>query len=220
MAAKTDTRERLKQDRAAATRELILVTAERLFAEEGLSVSNRQISAAAGQGNNSSVGYHFGGQVELVRAITHRHRRPVERIRARLVADAADDQDVRVWLSCLARPLPEYLESLPAPTYFARFGAQVATYPAYRRILREDAMSSPSLHAILERLDLLLPDLPVPVRNQRRSMTRQLMISTWAEHEHWLATHPRDPHMNWPQAATGLVDALIGLWQAPATIRL
>lgn len=39
-----------------ATREALLVTAERLFAERGVHVvSTRQISAAAGQGNNAAV---------------------------------------------------------------------------------------------------------------------------------------------------------------------
>ncbi|MDL4817220.1 TetR/AcrR family transcriptional regulator [Actinomadura opuntiae] len=217
MPAKARSRDGARQDRAAATRELILVTAERLFAEEGLSVSNRQVSAAAGQGNNSSVGYHFGDRVELVRAILQRHSPPVERLRAELVADAADTQDLRVWLGCLVRPLPEYLASLPGPTFFARFGAQVMVDPGYRELVIEDAMSSPSLHIILGRLDRLLPDLPAPVRTQRRIMTRQLMIFTWAEHERVLAEDPNGPHLDWPQAVAGLIDALTGLWQAPVS---
>jgi AcrR family transcriptional regulator len=217
MPAKARSRDGARQDRAAATRELILVTAERLFAEEGLSVSNRQVSAAAGQGNNSSVGYHFGDRVELVRAILRRHSRPVERLRAELVADAADTRDLRVWVGCLVRPLPEYLASLPGPTFFARFGAQAMVDPGYREIVLEDAMSAPSLHIILDRLDRLLPDLPGPVRTQRRVMTRQLMIFTWAEHERALAEDPNGPHLDWPHAATGLIDALTGLWQAPVS---
>ena len=45
------------------TRELLLNTAERLFAEHGVAaVSNRQICEAAGQGNNYAIGYHFGSR--------------------------------------------------------------------------------------------------------------------------------------------------------------
>src|SRR5699024_7108128 len=59
-----------RADRGAGTREVILDTAERLFVEHGTGVvSNRQISEAAGQGNNTAVGYHFGTRADLVRAI-------------------------------------------------------------------------------------------------------------------------------------------------------
>ena len=51
----------VRSDRASSTQEAILVAAERLFAEHGVfAVSNRQVSEAAGQGNNAAVGYHFG----------------------------------------------------------------------------------------------------------------------------------------------------------------
>ena len=64
--------------RRDATRELILTTAERLFAEYGIEVvSNRQISEAAGQGNNAAVNYHFGTKADLVRAIMAGHNKDI-----------------------------------------------------------------------------------------------------------------------------------------------
>src|SRR4051812_47521222 len=64
---------------AVETREQILTVAERLFAELGVgAVSNRRIGEAAGQGNNTVVGYHFGTKAELVRAIVRRHTGQVE----------------------------------------------------------------------------------------------------------------------------------------------
>lgn len=75
-------------ERADATRELILATAERLFAEHGVfAVSNRQVSEAAGQGNNAAVGYHFGTKTDLVRAIARKHAEPVEQHRLRMVTE-------------------------------------------------------------------------------------------------------------------------------------
>ncbi|HEX2214632.1 MAG TPA: TetR family transcriptional regulator, partial [Mycobacterium sp.] len=48
----------VRTERASVTREAILTAAERLFAEHGVyAVSNRQVSEAAGQGNNAAVGY-------------------------------------------------------------------------------------------------------------------------------------------------------------------
>ena len=67
-----------RAERAHATRELILTAAEQLFAEHGVvAVSNRQVSEAAGQGNNTAVGYHFGTKADLVRAIARKHAAPV-----------------------------------------------------------------------------------------------------------------------------------------------
>jgi AcrR family transcriptional regulator len=51
-------------------------------------VSNRQISEAAGQGNNTAVGYHFGTKTDLIRAILRRHREPVEARRKELYAES------------------------------------------------------------------------------------------------------------------------------------
>jgi len=78
---------KLRNDRASTTREAILTAAERLFAEHGVyAVSNRQVSEAAGQGNNAAVGYHFGTKADLVRAIESKHRIPIEQLREQMVA--------------------------------------------------------------------------------------------------------------------------------------
>ena len=53
----------LKSDRASSTREAILTAAERLFAEHGVyAVSNRQVSEAAGQGNNEDPAFSPDGR--------------------------------------------------------------------------------------------------------------------------------------------------------------
>src|SRR3954471_6304234 len=95
-----------RTDRASLTREAILTAAERLFAEHGVfAVSNRQVSEAAGQGNNAAVGYHFGTKADLVRAIEHKHRGPVEELREHMVAALPESAQMRDWVACLVRPL-------------------------------------------------------------------------------------------------------------------
>ncbi|MEA5360774.1 TetR family transcriptional regulator [Amycolatopsis sp., V23-08] len=208
----------MKTARADATRERILTTAERLFAEHGVyAVSNRQISEAAGQGNNTAVGYHFGAKADLVRAIARRHTEEIEVTRTRMVAEVPAGAPVRAWVACLVRPVTDHLGALPGPTWFARFGAQVMTDPALRGIMVEEALAVPSLHRTLRGLHGCLPALPADVRAERADMARQLMVHTCAERERALAEGTPTPRADWHAAGTGLIDALVGLWLAPVT---
>lgn len=203
--------------RAARTREAILVAAERLFAEDGVfAVSNRQVSEAAGQGNNTAVGYHFGTKADLVRAIARKHSAQIEEIRARAVAGVGDSTELRDWLACLVRPVTDHLAAVGSPTWFARFGAQVMTDPVLRPILVEETQT-PSLTRVLSGLDSCLPDLPGDVRAERSDMARQLLVHMIAERERALAEDIPTPRATWNDAATGLIDALVGLWLAPVT---
>ena len=204
--------------RAHGTREQILTAAERLFAEHGvLAVSNRQVSEAAGQGNNTAVGYHFGTKADLVRAIARKHSAPIEEKRQRMVAEIGDSTDVRDWISCLIRPVAGHLAEVGSPTWFARFGAQVMTDPTMRQIMVDESLSSPSLVRIVEGLHRCLPDMPDEVRAERADMARQLLVHMIAERERALAEGTPTPRSTWDDAATGIVDALVGMWMAPVT---
>ncbi|WP_035855788.1 TetR/AcrR family transcriptional regulator [Cryptosporangium arvum] len=207
-----------KGPRSEATRDAILSTAERLFAERGLNnVSNRQVSEAAGQGNNAAVAYHFGTKTDLVRAIVRRHNGPIAARRRALVERIAGSLRARDWISCWVLPVVEYLESLGTPTWHARFGAQVNAEPAFREIVVQEALTDPTLDVILEGLNRCLPPLPADVRIARNYMTRQLIVSTLADCERMLAEGRESPYFSWDAAANTLADALVGLWTAPVT---
>ncbi|MEU4892968.1 TetR family transcriptional regulator [Streptomyces sp. NPDC044780] len=208
----------VRDERADATREAILATAERLFAERGVyAVSNRQVSGAAGQGNNAAVGYHFGTKADLVRAIARRHAQQVERVRERLLAEIGDSTDVRDWVACLVRPVLQHLAELPSPTWYARFCAQVMTDPALHEIMAEESLASPALRRTLDGLNRCLPDLPLEVHVERGAMARHLILHMCAERERALAEHTATPRSSWHDAATGLIDGIVGLWLAPVT---
>jgi AcrR family transcriptional regulator len=212
----TGTVSSVRTDRAAATREAILVTAERLMAEQGiLAVSNRQISEAAGQGNTAAVGYHFGTKQDLVREIVRRHGAAVERRRAELVAEVDGSERLADWLDCLVRANTDHLESLGNPTWFARFAAQAMAEPATRPVLTEEYGTAPALRRAMAGLRACLPDLPPAVLAERGDMMRELLMVVPAERERALAEGLPTPRASWREAADGLVDALTGLWQAP-----
>ncbi len=181
-----------RSDRASTTQEAILTAAERLFAEHGVfAVSNRQVSEAAGQGNNAAVGYHFGTKTDLVRAIEQRHREPIERLREDMVAQTLQSDDTRSWVACLVRPLTDHLAALGNPSWYARFAAQVMTDPAYYNIVVKDALTSESLVQVIDGINRCLPELPIDVRVERNLMARNLLVHTCADRERALAAGDR-----------------------------
>ena len=208
----------VRADRATTTQEAILKAAERLYAEHGVfAVSNRQVSEAAGQGNNAAVGYHFGTKTDLVRAIEHKHRGPIEELRESRVADIGDSTDMRDWVAALVCPLTDHLAELGNPTWYARFAAQVMADPADHNMVVKGALSSPSLVRVRDGINGCLPELPVDVRVERNIMGRNLLMHSCAERERLLAQGAPVARSSWQAAATGLIDAIVGLWHAPVT---
>ncbi|MEV0618942.1 TetR family transcriptional regulator [Nonomuraea sp. NPDC050404] len=209
-----------RPERGSATREVILATAERLFAEHGVhAVSNRQISEAAGQGNSAAVGYHFGTKADLVRAIARKHAEEMERLRVWMVADVAGSADVRGWVACLVRPFTRHLEDQGVPSWYARFRAQVMADPALYQITVEESLPSPSLRLLVDGLNRCLSDLPADVREARWAMARQVIVQMCVERERALAEGDPTSQPSWEDLATSLIDAIVGLLQAPVTPR-
>lgn len=209
---------RTRQAHATETRELILTTAERLFAEHGVAaVSNRQISEVAGQANNFAVGYHFGTKTDLVLAIVRRHTPAIEQRRAGMLSALQDPCELRDWLACLVLPSTSHLAALGNPSWYARFIAQATTDPALRQLVIDETVASTSMHAVAEGLKRLMPVLPADVAAERGDMSRHLIVHVCAERERALHEGSATPRATWEGAAIGLIDALVGLWQAPYT---
>jgi AcrR family transcriptional regulator len=208
-----------RDEQVTATREALLTAAERLFAERGVhAVANRQISEAAGQGNNAAVTYHFGNKADVVRAIVRRHAEEIEATRVRMVAAIGDSTDLRNWVACLVRPVTEHLEALGSPSWYARFLAQVMADPALNAIMVEESLdAAPSLRQFEEGLTRCLPDLPAEVHLERVAMARHLVVQMSVERERALADHTATFRPTWAATADSLIDAIVALWQAPVS---
>ncbi len=205
-----------RNDRSSITRDSLLVAAERLFAENGLhGVSNRQISDAAGQGNNAAACYHFGSRADLLRAIEARHHAEIDEIRRRMLTDMPPDAQLRDWIGILVYPLTEHLHTLgPASTY-ARFAAQVMADPACREVVGSDAMTSDRMLKTVRGINRSLPSRPKRIRVVRWTMARNLLMHTCAEIEGERANGGAPSTSSWLVVGEELVDALVGLWKAP-----
>lgn len=204
---------RTREAMVKETRSALVTTAERLFAENGvMTVSNRQVSAEAGLGNNTAVNYHFGTKADLVRAIVVSHQADIADRRAEQLQRASGSDIVRDWVECLVLPTAAHLAALGTPSYYARFSAQLIAEPSLAPIVEEEALGGQTLTDVLEGLHACLPTMPEQVRIQRGQMSRQLIVHGYAERESALAN--RHAAIDWDQYATILVDAVTGLWTA------
>jgi AcrR family transcriptional regulator len=106
----------------------ILIAAESLFAEQGLTgVSLRQITSKAGA-NLAAVNYHFYDKESLCREIITRRIRPINATRLEALGQAEARQP-----DTLA-PLEEIMETMARPLFIC--GSDPAGYnPASRRLL-------------------------------------------------------------------------------------
>ncbi|WP_370507155.1 TetR/AcrR family transcriptional regulator [Mycobacterium sp. SA01] len=207
-----------RTDRSSVTRDALLVAAERLFAEHGMhAVSNRQISEAAGQGNNAAACYHFGSRADLLRAIETRHRTAIDAIRLRKLEEISSNQELRDWIGVLVYPFTEHLEALGTPTSYARFAAQAMADPSYRELVVAGALTSDLMLKTVRGINRCLPDRPKRVRLGRWMMASNLLMHTCAEIEGELAIGKPSVSSNWSVVAEELITALVGLWEAPPT---
>src|SRR5262249_19797883 len=90
--------------------------------------------------------------------------------------------------------------------------------PALREITAEEfAAGSPSMQRLQDGLNRCLPDLPAEVHTERTAMTRHLITQMTAERERALADGTPTSRATWTEAADGLIDAIVAVWQAPVT---
>ncbi len=192
------------------------MAAERLFAENGLhAVSNRQISDAAGQGNNAAACYHFGSRADLLRAIESRHHAAIDGIRRRMLAEMPVNPQLRDWIGIVVFPLTEHLQTLGTTTTYARFAAQVMADPACRDLVGSDAITSELMRKTVRGINRCLPARPKRVRVLRWTMARNLLMHTLAEIEGERANGRSSAGANWRVVGEEMVNALVGLWTAP-----
>lgn len=203
-----------RRDQAEGTRDLLLRSAERLYAERGLAqVSNRQIVEAAGQANNSALTYHVGTRIDLIQAIARSHAEPIaERTRQR-VEQVRGSTTPRDHVASLVLPYTEHLADLGNPGWCARFTAQVATNPAFARDARSDPLLGPHFQEALAAVWAHIPELP-PKETALRSQALRLAIThTCAEQE--CSAAESGTAADWALIGESLTDAATGLLFAP-----
>jgi AcrR family transcriptional regulator len=179
----TDTeRPRRRHSAGEATRELLIVTAERLIALNGVEgVSLREIQAAAGQSNSSVITYHFGSQAGLVRAVLEFRYQKVNARRAELLREArdrgvSDDPREAVWI--IVRPL---VESIDAGEMFVPFLARVSANPRTFTEYLPPQVADAAASVLREMVPGLMSAMPARARLGREVQLYNSVLSLLAE---------------------------------------
>lgn len=160
----------------------ILLAAERLFAERGVShVSMREISAAAGQRNNSAVQYHFKNKDVLLRALYDVRMVPLNARRNELL-DLCAEHTVHSTIDAFIRPLGEAVVVSGGANAYARFlDRHLAEMRRQVEDFGDDLLSGAfRVHRLL---DDLLAEVPDAERIERFHQMNRTVTSVLADLE-------------------------------------
>lgn len=159
----------------------LIDTAERLIGERGLGrVSFRQISQAAGQGNNYAVQYHFGDLAGLIRAILRSRMTEVELVRSHMLADLSERGELgnaRALTDVLYLPLIERRDA-SGNRYYARFILALQSSPDGLPFAAEHFGL---MHIAVQILDLLHnsnPQLPLALIHERQRLISFMVLTS------------------------------------------
>ena len=166
------------------TKENLLDTAERLFAERGVKeTSVRDITKAAGS-HLASVNYHFNTKYGLIQAVISRRIEPMKQRRFELLdayeAEAGDNPvPVEKIIYALVAPGMELYLKNP---HFLRFAGRMVSDPDkdIRRIFV--AQLDPVFFRVRDLLKRALPQIPEAEIMWRIHFTIGAMVHTWTNH--------------------------------------
>jgi AcrR family transcriptional regulator len=169
----------------ALGRTQLIDTAERLFAERGITgVSLREITEEAGQRNASVVQYHFGSRAGLVAAIVERHMSVVDADRtARLDAakPAPDHLGVHAAMRILVEPLADRLVHPSGRSYLRIVQHLVDQPPGAVTAPTPLSESNRSLRRVGTILRHATRTLPRAVRAERQAQTTIFLLRALAD---------------------------------------
>jgi AcrR family transcriptional regulator len=196
-----------------STKEVIVLVAERLFAQHGIhGVSLRQIGVAAGTSNNSAVQYHFGSKDGLIEAILGYRLPNVHQRRALLIAERRPG-DLRGWMECQVLTTMEQGE-LPGSHYLG-FLASLLQQEGLRILDRLSQDAQREAMDVWQRMAEQLPGLPSRLRAHRIAQATMFIIRAGADRER--ARADGLPLLDFAVEVTDLIDGITGFLQAPVS---
>ncbi|GAA5228410.1 TetR/AcrR family transcriptional regulator [Paeniglutamicibacter antarcticus] len=197
-------------------REILMDAAEELFATHGIdAVSNRKIAERAGTANHSAIAYHFGNRDELIRSLINRHLGQLEGRKAELIAGLGDTATLSDVIACRVLPWVEQLESMPHPSWRARFLYQIRTIPSVAAVFISSFEINDDFDILLENVRGTLEGIPEAVLRARADVLGHMALGICAEYETQI--HEGSEEGSWLSVGYFLIDAGAGMLSAPVT---
>lgn len=166
---------------ATVTRERLVRAAAELFAEQGVHAArSRDIVKAAGQANDSAIGYHFGSRQGLLEAILEGRIAQEERTRARDLP-GLEQAGLDTLVEALVRPTADELLTREGRR-FLRIIVQLSDRAGVRSHRVPGPLRGTALARQLSLVDDALdPTVPQKVRRERVAAVIMLLTATLAD---------------------------------------
>jgi AcrR family transcriptional regulator len=147
-------------DPSDTTRDRLLDTAERLFAEYGYQATTMRTVTTEAAANIAAVNYHFGSKQALLEAVVHRALGPVVEERRRRLDALDEDPTVEAIVDAIIGPLIERLGDEPDAARMIRLLGRlfVDPDPEMRALVKAEVAEAEKRQLVM--LERALPDLP------------------------------------------------------------
>jgi AcrR family transcriptional regulator len=222
------TLENPSSDRRNATKEALLSTAERLYAERGFdAVSMREITREAGQKNSTALQYHFSGKEALVSAIVVRRMKDGDYRRLEFLHDLelrGKLDDLRSLAAALVEPIAVGIRSpkrYPGERGWVRFLSEVQRRPEFDLVEISKAASDLGLRRVYTLLSKQVRHVPDVVLRQRFLIAMSQVVHGLAEINHLQERRARSrQRFDVERAIENLIDMTAGALSAPVSIEV
>jgi AcrR family transcriptional regulator len=199
---------------ASATRQKLIDSALRLWAEQGVEVVTlAQIQAEAEQRNASALHYHFGSREGLLAAMFERHVPGIRARRQELLDIAVGSSDLRPAVEAIVLPIGELIAGDWRDRAFVRVAADLMSGTSRAEL---DWLIGDS--AVTEATQLFLERAPLPpaVGTMRVQVAGNMFIHTAADYARRYESRRGKSHH--PQLfLANLVDMWLGAVLAPVS---
>lgn len=207
------------QSPAADSADVLLKTAQRLFAERGIDgVSMREIAREAGQRNNSALHYHFGSKEALIEAILHHGMAEVNALRNDYIDqlfNVGRHAELRALVEAIVWPLATRLVGGRGDTY-NRFLAAAQVHPDVDLAASTREEEDRGFRRIYDQLQRALPDMPELLLRQRYLANVSFIMFSLADYERMgTRRSKRQRGFDLQRAIENLIDMVAGALGAP-----